>query len=613
MVISKSCLSHQDKHTLITTRNQHAEHIPAEGFEVGVYDVNDATELLLTRSQVGSVDETQDGRAEAMAIVKELGCLPLAIEQAAAYIREASKDLFKFLPSYRKNRRTHHSRASTAIRMYYKESVATTWHLSFRRIEENNSDAFKLLRLLAFLNPDGILVDFLEAGKDGLKDDLQAIVADSDRLYEALGELERFSLIKRQNDEVLGQKITIHRLVQSIIKDEMPVDLFSDKEIELIGLCYAAFPGWHNWQTETLLRSRRYQDQVILPLLSIQGIQSQKLEDVLERVGVFLREDGKYQQARELLTKAVDIMNEIGGSDDPDTLRAMANLASTYWNQGRWDDAVKLEEKVLEARIRLLSEEHPDTLTAMANLASTYWNQGRWDDAVKLEEKVLEARIRLLGEEHPDTLTAMANLASTYRNQGRWDDAVKLEEKVLEARIRLLGEEHPDTLTAMANLASTYWNQGRWDDAVKLQEKVLETRIRLLGEEHPDTLTAMANLASTYRNQGRWDDAVKLQEKVLEARIRLLGEEHPDTLTAMANLASTYRNQGRWDDAVKLEEKVLETRIRLLGEEHPDTLTAMANLASTYRNQGRWDDAVKLQEKVLEARIRLLGRSIPTR
>ena len=122
-----------DKHTLITTRNQHAEHIPAEGFEVGVYDVNDAAELLLTRSQVGSVDETQDGWAEAMTIVEELGCLPLAIEQAAAYIREASKDLFKFLPSYRKNRRRHHSRASTAIRIYYKESVATTWRLSFQQ------------------------------------------------------------------------------------------------------------------------------------------------------------------------------------------------------------------------------------------------------------------------------------------------------------------------------------------------------------------------------------------------------------------------------------------------------------------------------------------------
>ena len=53
-----------DRHTLITTRNQHAENIPAEGFEVGVYDVNDATELLLTRSQMKGIGETQEGWTE---------------------------------------------------------------------------------------------------------------------------------------------------------------------------------------------------------------------------------------------------------------------------------------------------------------------------------------------------------------------------------------------------------------------------------------------------------------------------------------------------------------------------------------------------------------------
>jgi hypothetical protein len=52
----------------------------------------------------------------------------------------------------------------------------------------------------------------------------------------------------------------------------------------------------------------------------------------------------------------------------------------------------------------------------MANLASIYWNQGRWDEAVKLEEDVLAARTRLLGKEHPDTLTAMANLQYMREN-----------------------------------------------------------------------------------------------------------------------------------------------------------------------------------------------------
>jgi hypothetical protein len=64
----------------------------------------------------------------------------------------------------------------------------------------------------------------------------------------------------------------------------------------------------------------------------------------------------------------------------------MANLASTYWNQGRWTEAEKMHVQVMETRQRLLGEEHPDTMTSMANLASTYWNQGQWMEAEKMEK-----------------------------------------------------------------------------------------------------------------------------------------------------------------------------------------------------------------------------------
>jgi hypothetical protein len=72
----------------------------------------------------------------------------------------------------------------------------------------------------------------------------------------------------------------------------------------------------------------------------------------------------------------------------------------------------------------------------MANLASTYWNQGRWKEAEELQVKELEICSKVLGAEHPDTLTSMANLASTYRNQGRWKEAEELEVQQREPAIQ---------------------------------------------------------------------------------------------------------------------------------------------------------------------------------
>lgn len=114
-------------HTLITTRNQHYDQIPSEGFEIGVLELEDAIDLLLIRCKhitEGNIEDN-DVTNVATEIVKELGFLPLAIEQAAAYIREASRDIFMFLPSYRQNRKTHHARISKGNRNYYTESLAT--------------------------------------------------------------------------------------------------------------------------------------------------------------------------------------------------------------------------------------------------------------------------------------------------------------------------------------------------------------------------------------------------------------------------------------------------------------------------------------------------------
>jgi hypothetical protein len=67
----------------------------------------------------------------------------------------------------------------------------------------------------------------------------------------------------------------------------------------------------------------------------------------------------------------------------------------------------------METRKKKLGADHPDTLTSMANLASTYRNQGRWDAAEELEVQVMETCKKKLGADHPDTLTSIANLAFT--------------------------------------------------------------------------------------------------------------------------------------------------------------------------------------------------------
>jgi len=86
----------------------------------------------------------------------------------------------------------------------------------------------------------------------------------------------------------------------------------------------------------------------------------------------------------------------------------------------------------------------------MANLASIYGNQGRWEEAKELEERVMEARKTRLGEDHPDTLMSMHKLAFTWKSQGRQADALAMMKGCAQARHRVLGPEHPYTISSLA-------------------------------------------------------------------------------------------------------------------------------------------------------------------
>ena len=74
--------------TLILTRNPEAWNIIAEGVEIPAHSEDTAIKLLCLRSQIGNTAQSPE-RRQAAEIVKELGYLTLAIEQASAFIRSS--------------------------------------------------------------------------------------------------------------------------------------------------------------------------------------------------------------------------------------------------------------------------------------------------------------------------------------------------------------------------------------------------------------------------------------------------------------------------------------------------------------------------------------------
>jgi hypothetical protein len=406
-------------HLLFTTRDPNAIGISAQGLEVEVFDPQTAADMLLLRATQAD-NNNMEIRSEAVKIVEELGFLALAIEQAAAYIRESLRDIFRFLPVYHVNREKILAQRPRGD-WPYPYVVATTWSLSFEMVKDRNPAAAQLLNLFAFLNPDEILVEFIQAGRDGLPESLKTIIADAFDLSKALGELEQYSLIRRPGD---GRIISMHRLVQAVIKDSLAhEDERSFMEI-VTELFLFAFPVFREDKRQIC---RRYQTQVVGPLVILMRLGTENIANLLVRVGFFLYADGKYFDGERLECKSVEIYIALFGREDHRTLTGMNNLASTYGALGRMKEAAGLHEKVLEARRRTLGDEHPSTLSSMYNLAMTYWTLRRRNESIALFEMELDKCRVIYGPEHTETLRSMENLLRCYREAGNMENAAVLD------------------------------------------------------------------------------------------------------------------------------------------------------------------------------------------
>ena len=130
-------------HVLVTSRSQ-AWGSVATPLSVAVMERAESVELLLKRT-----GETDEAAAEALA--DELGDLPLALEQAAAYVEQTGRSLLGYLELFRERRQEVLARVEPPAD--YPATVATTWELAFQEVEEASPVAADLLRLMAFLAP----------------------------------------------------------------------------------------------------------------------------------------------------------------------------------------------------------------------------------------------------------------------------------------------------------------------------------------------------------------------------------------------------------------------------------------------------------------------------
>jgi tetratricopeptide (TPR) repeat protein len=384
-------------------------------------------------------------RAAAEALGDTLGGLPLALDQAAAFMEEQQIGPDEYQALYQEEGKTLREQRGTLTDDH--PSVTVTFRLAFEQVAAASPAAADLLRLCAFLHLEGIPEELLTEGAAELGEPLGPTVTGRLGLINTRGEALRYGLLSRDPPT---QTLTMHRVVQAVLKDAMDEAtqrLWAERAVRALargfpGVEFATWPQCERWLPQALAGAEWI----------VHGdFRFAEAAGLLNQAGVYLHERGRYWEAEPLYQRALVIREQALGPDHPHTAASLNNLAELYRAQGCYPEAEPLYQRALVILEQALGPDHPDTAQSLNNLAVLYDDQERYPEAEPLHQRALAIREQTLGPDHPRTAISLNNLAALYQAQGRYPEAEPLYQRALAIVEQAFGPDHPHTQTVRNN------------------------------------------------------------------------------------------------------------------------------------------------------------------
>jgi tetratricopeptide (TPR) repeat protein len=507
-------------HVLVTSRNP-AWGAMATPVPVEVLSRAEAVAFLCGRTG-------EDGTATDE-LADTLGDLPLALEQAAAYLEETGTSARDYL-------RLLGERAGELLGLGeltdHPDTVASTWALSLARAQTEAPAARALLTLCAFLAADDIPRALPVEHARLLPEPLQQAATDRLAYDRVVGALGRYSLVTASQDS-----LAVHRLVQAWVRATLDQPAQRRWAAVAVQLVWAACPPDADdpatyptcaWLLPHALAATNHASHL--------GVDPEATAGLLTRMGAYLWRRVEPSQARQLFERALAILEAQLGPDHPDVARSLNNIGNALRARGDLPAARTHYERALAIFEARVGPDHLDVGRALNNLAAALGGLGELPvarDTHLRAQGILEAR---LGPDHPETASNLDNLGLVLRRLGQLEAARDAHQQALTIREARLEPDHPHRGHALSSLGSVAYQLGDLPTARIYYQRALDIYKARLGGDHPDAASTLANLATVLRDLGDLPAARAALARALTLFEARLGPDHPDVAQTRTSL-----------------------------------------------------------------------------
>lgn len=582
---------------IITSRNNRWA-AKVETVEVDVFSRTESTEFLSRRVST-AITESDAGR-----LAQELGDLPLALEQAGALQAETGMSADEYLQLLSEQPTQIMAEGKSAD---YPRSMTAAWMLSVSQLKQQLPQALDLLRCCAFFGPDPIPRDVFRRGNQPKKTRMSELIADPILLSRAIRELGRFALVKID----AGRSIAVHRLVQTLLRDELSPEDQAEFRHEVHLILAAAAP--ENPDDEKLWpRFNELVAHVAGEATDLAGCRDPEVRAFALKMVRYFYRSGDHASSRAFAERFVSRWIAESGPDDENVLDGQRHLGNALRELGQYARAYEVINETFGRARLVLGEQNPLTLALRNSLGADLRARGEFAAARELDEETLALHREFYGDDDPHTFRAMNNLALDLGLNSENDEARELHRQTFllqsdDTTGRVSSSEVVDSWNGLARAVRLC---GDFRDARDLGEEALDYGRANLGDDHILTLRTAIDLSIALRRMGTaGDDARTLAQETYETCRRRLGLRQPDTMAAAISLVNTQRQLGTLDPAtIELAETTVQRYTTVFSPLHPYYFGCLGNLALLRRASGDAAAAREIDEKALSGLDETLTR-----
>jgi tetratricopeptide (TPR) repeat protein len=649
LALAREFIPAAPKGRIIPTTRAQATGAIATNVEVLKMEDEEGALFLLRRSKLLAENAALESAAEvdrtkAIEITKEVGGLPLALDQAGAFIEESSSSPAEYLDLYR-TQGTYLRSQRGELAADHPESVAITFSLSFEKVEAANPTAADLLRACAFLAPDSIPEEIFTESGAHLGGLLSATVNNLLALINAVKETLRYSLLRRDRD---AHTLSIHRVVQDVLKDTMDESAhrqWAERIVKAVNQVLPEFDEtdiseWHRFErilphaqvcvglverwdlkfpeaAQLLNNTARYMhnhavltgvEPLYVRALAIREyLYEQDNLDVatsLHNLGWLKRDQGKYSEAELLYLQALEIRKRRLGEHNVIVARSLQELGNLKRFQGKYAEAKTYLNQSIESLKAASASDDSILAESLGNLGNVLISQGKYVDAESVITRALKISEKVYGSGHSNVAGILDLLGRVYNHQGQY---LKAEPLFLRARKIIgvtYGEYHPAVAYILDGLADIYYAQNKFADTETHLLLALTIMEKVYGKDHPETSTALNNLGLFYQKRGNFIKAEELYRRSHLIKENTLDANHPELAINLGNLAILYSDSRKYSEADRLFRKAILILKKSLQPEHPDLLNIQNGYADLLRRMNRKGEAQKLADHVRKMRAK---------